>query len=1315
AMSSTIVCSDEEAKKFIRQEQAKVPPLINNNQKLNGNIIKEIRSIISEQTGYATDMLDVSLDLLADLGIDTVKQVEIIGKIIARFDLEIPFNLKLSELNTIDKINDYVHQHIKKNESSDTNIIRETIDRNLSGDVLLKAAFNNNIKRFVLKLKEVKLAFKSNDIFKGKTILITTDSYGFAQEIGEYIKESGGRIITIGNEAQNDYKIDLSDLDNIENNLNKIVENIDALIHLLPLNFYFNIKSDVVEINSSVKSLFFLVKRFYDDLNREGSLISSLSFNSVIFPYNNKENDIMPLFAGIAGMFKSLNKEMPATLFKITDFNVKKPLENVKELCRTYIRELQSGDCRVETGYKNNKKYVLTLKELDVKDETDANSWMDNLLKKQPKPTLLITGGASGISFEFARLIAKKYNVNLVIAGKTPLDAVDMKFIDESFDDTALLREFKLSMKGCKPIEIKAAIEKVYKIRSINNNITNLKKLAVSVSYEALDLADFNQVKALIDKYPHIDGIIHGAGMEESNFIVKKDKASFNRVFDSKVSGALNLINAMADRDYAFFISFSSVAAKFGNEGQSDYAAANEMLCKIILKEKDTYPDRFYKVINWTAWQGAGMANKESVLKVLTDRGIDFLPVAQGLNFFEKELNNESDIECVITGKNEIMDADAMFDNSDEMLSPGNSALINNIIDRSPTKCESIYTFSMAKDLYLYSHFYNEQPVVPAAFNAELMIANSALLADNYVFAALRDFNMFYVIKLLNEKDRQVRIVSEILSQNEEFVSIKARIVSDVLNFKNEIAEKDKLHYECIVDFAKLPQSFNHNDFEFKNLLNQTNVKKIDIHKLYHPTLLFMGAKMQPVKDISFISKEITIAKLSYSDFSIIDAFDNSEFVLDPIFFDGCLQAAVNILGIFYGFTGLPAAMQSVCLYKKIDYRAAYTVIAKLKSQGFDVNDKSYLFDIILLDKQGDVVLFINNFKGLVSLPVNQDLMENIALNTELIKEGRVIKLADILKPNRNIKVLSLNQLPFIDKKIGEEADKIVFSRTLEMNKDLFLEHHCKSGIPLFLAATGIEAMAEAAYLLYKRAGRLVGINDFAIPYGIKILKGRPKEIFIQAQRLPNEDEAFKTSIYSYFVNREGRIMGEHTKHYEALCSFAADFAETPKVNVDLSKNLNIEGIKELLYHPERLFMDGLFKTIDDLISFKDNTLICRFLNTQSKQFFALRDKYRLLADVITLDGMFQTCGVIELISTNNLVLPYEISQMKIFAETDPNKQYYCITKKLSERNDACDYSIELFDDNMNILISIEKMRMVKMYKLPDEFSIMNKFKEKLY
>ncbi|WP_299983457.1 type I polyketide synthase, partial [Desulfobacula sp.] len=44
-----------------------------------------VKSIIAEQTGYAADMLENDLDLEADLGIDTVKQVEIFAKIASHF------------------------------------------------------------------------------------------------------------------------------------------------------------------------------------------------------------------------------------------------------------------------------------------------------------------------------------------------------------------------------------------------------------------------------------------------------------------------------------------------------------------------------------------------------------------------------------------------------------------------------------------------------------------------------------------------------------------------------------------------------------------------------------------------------------------------------------------------------------------------------------------------------------------------------------------------------------------------------------------------------------------------------------------------------------------------------------------------------------------------------------------------------------------------------------------------------------------------------------------------------------------------------
>ncbi|PID78334.1 MAG: polyketide synthase, partial [Deltaproteobacteria bacterium] len=50
----------------------------------------KIIKIIARQTGYSEDMLDVDLDLEADLGIDTVKQVEIFGKISSELNLEVP-------------------------------------------------------------------------------------------------------------------------------------------------------------------------------------------------------------------------------------------------------------------------------------------------------------------------------------------------------------------------------------------------------------------------------------------------------------------------------------------------------------------------------------------------------------------------------------------------------------------------------------------------------------------------------------------------------------------------------------------------------------------------------------------------------------------------------------------------------------------------------------------------------------------------------------------------------------------------------------------------------------------------------------------------------------------------------------------------------------------------------------------------------------------------------------------------------------------------------------------------------------------------
>ena len=45
-------------------------------------------AIVSEMTGYPAELLDLDLDLEADLGVDTVKQAEVFAAVRERFGVE---------------------------------------------------------------------------------------------------------------------------------------------------------------------------------------------------------------------------------------------------------------------------------------------------------------------------------------------------------------------------------------------------------------------------------------------------------------------------------------------------------------------------------------------------------------------------------------------------------------------------------------------------------------------------------------------------------------------------------------------------------------------------------------------------------------------------------------------------------------------------------------------------------------------------------------------------------------------------------------------------------------------------------------------------------------------------------------------------------------------------------------------------------------------------------------------------------------------------------------------------------------------------
>jgi len=66
-------------------------------------------TVVSEKTGYPTEMLELSMDMEADLGIDSIKRVEIFGAMTEQHPEVSGINpQELTELRTLGQIVDYL-------------------------------------------------------------------------------------------------------------------------------------------------------------------------------------------------------------------------------------------------------------------------------------------------------------------------------------------------------------------------------------------------------------------------------------------------------------------------------------------------------------------------------------------------------------------------------------------------------------------------------------------------------------------------------------------------------------------------------------------------------------------------------------------------------------------------------------------------------------------------------------------------------------------------------------------------------------------------------------------------------------------------------------------------------------------------------------------------------------------------------------------------------------------------------------------------------------------------------------------------------
>ena len=207
----------------------------------------------------------------------------------------------------------------------------------------------------------------------------------------------------------------------------------------------------------------------------------------------------------------------------------------------------------------------------------------------------------------------------------------------------------------------------------------------------------------------------------------------FDRVFDTKVQGLRALLSATASDPLKAVVMFSSVAARCGNQGQCDYAMANEVLNKVACSLRRERGIRV-RSLGWGPWEG-GMVTP--ALKARFEKlGVPLIALADGARMLVDELATGSGeaafpgdvVEVVLGGepKAEALAADH---------STQTARSLDVVID------ESTHPF-------IASHVVKGTPVLPAVMVMELFARAARERSPELVVSAVRDVKVLRGVRL---------------------------------------------------------------------------------------------------------------------------------------------------------------------------------------------------------------------------------------------------------------------------------------------------------------------------------------------------------------------------------------------------------------------------------------------------------------------------------------------------------------------------------------------------------------------------------------
>ena len=636
-------------------------------------VSETLLSVVAEKTGYPVEMLELDMGMDSDLGIDSIKRVEILSALQERLPgSPVIGPEQLGTLRTLGDIAVYLQGQgsgVKGQEKAND------CDSTLAPCPLPLAPVSL-VNRSAITPSPLPVETEAVAVSLDGEIWVTNDASPFSEKLCSLLRSAGRtvRLVDIEEAAESTTKVDIA-----------------GLVIVAP-----STASD----DQFLENAFLLLKSAAPNLRRsaatgKGALFTTISRLDGFFGFGERTMLADPLSGGLAGLAKTASREWSDVFCKAIDLG---GFEDHTSAAKAVAAELFcSGP--VEVGLNPQGRFMLDLTDLPTLQAPE-------IAPINTGDVVVVTGGGRGVTTAAVVALAEAFKPLLVLLGRSSELMPEPAWLELLTDESMIKRGILEHATGkLHPREIEEQYRTILAGRELRSTLARVEAAGGQAIYRSVDIRDSEAISALMQdirqEYGPIRGIVHGAGVLADRLITDKTSEQFALVYGTKVSGLRTLLDATSDDHLRFIALFGSTTGRFGRKGQVDYAVANEVLNKLAQAESRRRPGCRVVSFNWGPWDG-GMVTP-NLKKVFADEGIGLISLLDGGELLIREIaSGKGPVEVV-----------AMAGAAGKPLAvPGPAAA-------KPLSCALNLNLSVEDFPFLKSHVMDAHAVLPMAMIME--------------------------------------------------------------------------------------------------------------------------------------------------------------------------------------------------------------------------------------------------------------------------------------------------------------------------------------------------------------------------------------------------------------------------------------------------------------------------------------------------------------------------------------------------------------------------------------------------------------------